>query len=108
MIFRFIDQHKDLWPVRLLCETLEVSAAGYYAWCKRPASAKQQRREALVTEIRSIHAEVKAQYRLRSHKSQPFDTLSFARTKVSRRLGQKWTLNCACCLPTSRAGFLIA
>jgi putative transposase len=62
MIFRFIDQHKDLWPVRLLCETLEVSAAGYYAWCKRPASAKQQRREALVTEIRSIHAEVKARY----------------------------------------------
>jgi hypothetical protein len=29
MTFRFIDQHKDQWPVRLLCDTLQVSPAGY-------------------------------------------------------------------------------
>ena len=32
MTFRFIEEHREQWPVRLLCETLEVSPAGYYAW----------------------------------------------------------------------------
>jgi len=62
MTYRFIDQHKDQWPVRLLCETLEVSPAGYYGWRQRPASEQQQRRDALVVEIRAIHAEFKARY----------------------------------------------
>ena len=34
MTYRFIDEHCDHWPVRLLCETLEVSPAGYYAWLR--------------------------------------------------------------------------
>ena len=62
MTFRFIDEHRDRWPVRLLCDALDVSAAGYYAWRDRPASARQQRRGALLVEIRAIHAEVKARY----------------------------------------------
>jgi len=60
--FRFIDTHRDQWPVRLLCQTLEVSTTGYYAWRQRPNSARRQRRDALVVEIRAIHAEVKARY----------------------------------------------
>jgi transposase InsO family protein len=62
MTYRFIDDHKDLWPVRLLCETLEVSAAGYYAWRQRPRSAQEQWHASLLVEIRAIHAEVKARY----------------------------------------------
>jgi putative transposase len=62
MPFRFIDAHQDQWPVRLLCETLEVSPAGYYAWRQRPPSARQQKHDALVVQIRAIHAEVKARY----------------------------------------------
>jgi putative transposase len=62
MTFRFIEAQRQHWPVRLLCETLEVSTAGYYAWRQRSASAGEQRRAALVVEIRAIHAEVKARY----------------------------------------------
>jgi transposase InsO family protein len=62
MTFRFIDAHQDQWPVRLLCQTLEVSPAGYYAWRQRPRSAREQRRDILVGEIRSVHAQVKARY----------------------------------------------
>jgi putative transposase len=62
MTFRFIEDNRPYWPVRLLCETLEVSAAGYYAWRERTTSAQQLRRDALVVEIRAIHAEVKARY----------------------------------------------
>jgi putative transposase len=62
MTFRFIDAHRQQWSVRLLCSALEVSPAGYYAWRDRPASARQQRHDALVVEIRAIHAEVKHRY----------------------------------------------
>jgi len=60
--FSFIDERRDQWPVRLLCDALDVSTAGYYAWCDRPASARQQRQDALLVEIRAIHAEFKARY----------------------------------------------
>jgi putative transposase len=62
MTFRFIDDHRREWPVRLRCETLGVSPAGYYAWRGRPASTRRQRRDALVVEIRAVHAEVKGRY----------------------------------------------
>jgi putative transposase len=62
MTFGFIEEHKAQWPLRLLCETLDVSTAGYYAWRQRPRSVQQQRRDALVVEIRAIHQEVKARY----------------------------------------------
>jgi putative transposase len=62
MTFRFIEEHKDHWPIRLLCETLEVSPAGYYAWRQRPRSAQEQRQDTLLVEMRAIHVEFKARY----------------------------------------------
>jgi putative transposase len=62
MTFRFIDQHKDQWPVRRLCETLAVSPAGYYAWRQRPRRTQKQWQDTLLVQIRAIHAEVKARY----------------------------------------------
>lgn len=62
MIFSFIQEHQEVWPVTVLCDTLGVSPAGFYAWRKRPPSAQQQRRDALLVEIRAVHAEVKERY----------------------------------------------
>ena len=62
MKYRFIDEHRIQWPVRLMCRVLQVSPGGYYGWRDRPASARQQRREALAGEIRAIHREVKQRY----------------------------------------------
>jgi transposase InsO family protein len=62
VIFPFIEQHKDVWPVRLMCETLDVSTQGFYAWRSRPKSEQEQRRGALLVEIRAVHAEVKERY----------------------------------------------
>jgi putative transposase len=58
----FIEEHQQTWPVRVMCQTLEVSPAGYYAWLVRPPSFQQQRREALLVLIQGIHAEVKQRY----------------------------------------------
>jgi putative transposase len=60
--FAFIQEHKDRWPVTVMCETLDVSSAGFYAWCSRPTSDQQKRRDALLVEIRSIHADVRQRY----------------------------------------------
>jgi putative transposase len=62
MIFAFIQDHQEVWPVAVLCDTLGVSRAGLYAWQKRPLSEQQQRRDALLVEIRAIHTEVKERY----------------------------------------------
>ena len=62
MSFPFIEAHREQWPVRLMCDVLEVSSAGYYAWRDRPVSTQQQRRDVLAVNIQAIHLEVKARY----------------------------------------------
>jgi putative transposase len=62
MIFSFIQEHQKVWPIRLMCDTLEVSTAGFYAWRSRPTSEQQQRRDAILKEIGTIHAEFKQRY----------------------------------------------
>jgi putative transposase len=62
MRYQFIDDHRQEFPTRLMCRVLEVSTGGYYQWRRRPPGARQERREALVAEIKVIHQEVKARY----------------------------------------------
>ena len=62
MIFSFIEEHAEQWPVSVMCQTLDVSAQGFYAWRQRPTSQQQLRRAALVVEIRDAHAECKQRY----------------------------------------------
>ncbi len=31
MMFSFIAKHRGIWPVALICETLDVSRSGFYA-----------------------------------------------------------------------------
>jgi transposase InsO family protein len=50
------------WPVAVLCDVLEVSRSGYYAWRKRPASARAGRRAELVEQIRAAHADSRGTY----------------------------------------------
>lgn len=62
MSYDFIESHRDTWPVATMCEALDVSTAGYYAWRVRDASEQQQQRDALTVVIEAVHAEVKARY----------------------------------------------
>ena len=48
MSFRFIEDHRDSYPVRLMCAVLEVSPAGYYAWRNRPVSERAKSSTALL------------------------------------------------------------
>jgi putative transposase len=35
--YAFIQSHRGIWPVELLCRMLKVTRSGYYAWTNRPA-----------------------------------------------------------------------
>jgi len=60
--FAFIESHQQDWPVRVMCDALEVSPAGYYAWLRRPPSFQEERREALLVLIQGLHAQAKQCY----------------------------------------------
>ena len=51
MRFGFIRTEKATYPVRVLCRTLQVSASGFYAWCRRGPSARARKDAALKVEI---------------------------------------------------------
>jgi len=55
MSFRFIEDHRDAYPVRLMCAVLEVSPAGYYAWRERPQSTRTVTNAALLADNRQVH-----------------------------------------------------
>ena len=62
MRFAFIVAEKAAFPVRLLCRTLQVSRAGFYAWHTRPPAPRTRADERLGLEIAAIHAESRQRY----------------------------------------------
>jgi len=60
--FRFVEQEKASYPVRILCRALGVSPSGYYACRSRGPSARALSDVALVEEIRRSHARSRGTY----------------------------------------------
>jgi putative transposase len=60
--FAFIAEEKAAFPVRLLCRTLQVSRAGFYAWQRRPPAPRARADDRLGLEIAAIHAESRQRY----------------------------------------------
>jgi len=54
VIFPFIAEHEDVYPVTRLCKTLEVSISGYYGWRNREASQHSREDARLSAEIQQI------------------------------------------------------
>ena len=57
MRFGFVDEHRDVWPIAVMCRVLGVSVSGYYAWRSRPESARGRANRALLDVVRVVHAE---------------------------------------------------
>jgi transposase InsO family protein len=62
MRYGFVEDHRERWPVRLMCRVLGVSPGGYYGWRGRPPSLRARRLEPLLEAIRTVHRRVKARY----------------------------------------------
>jgi putative transposase len=62
MRFRFIEDRRTDYPVRILCDVLGVSAAGYYAWRARPESRRSAANRDLVDDIKRVHRDAYGRY----------------------------------------------
>jgi transposase InsO family protein len=60
--FEFIEAQKAHFPVEFMCEQLEVSRSGFYAWRERPQSARQQQEQQLAEEVAQVHQESRGTY----------------------------------------------
>ena len=52
MKFGFCAKHRGTWPVALMCEALDVSRSGFYAWLTRPRSLRSIVDEVLGIQVR--------------------------------------------------------
>ena len=55
MKFAWIHQHREAFDVMIMCSTFQVTRGGYYAWRKRPASARAARKQHLMRQIQHVH-----------------------------------------------------
>ena len=62
MRFRIIEDCRDEYPVRVLCDALGVSPSGYYAWRTRPESPRKAANRQLLDDIRRLHADHRERY----------------------------------------------
>ena len=62
MRYACIAQHRDSYPLGLMCRVLEVTRSGFYAWARRPPSARAEADARLRVAIRAIHAASRQRY----------------------------------------------
>ena len=59
---RVIEEHRDEFPVTLICKGLAASPSGYYAWRERPPSAREMANQELFSKIEVVYNENHAVY----------------------------------------------
>lgn len=95
MKYAWIREHRDSFPVTLLCEVLEVSTSGYYAWLDRPLSPRAERHAQIQAAVQQVHAESHGVYgsvKIAKHLQERPDLESACRNTVAqamRELGLK-------------------
>lgn len=61
-VFRFVERERASYPVATMCRVLGVSPSGYWAWSKRPPSARARADAELTETIRAIHVDSRGTY----------------------------------------------
>jgi putative transposase len=85
MRFRLIEDQRDVWPVRVMCDALSVSPSGYYAWRSRPERARKIADREKLVDIRRVHADHRGRYGApRIHAEPRAEGQSVGRKRVER------------------------
>jgi transposase InsO family protein len=89
MRFRLIEDHRDVWPVRVMCDALSVSPSGFYAWRSRPESPRKLANRELLVDIRRVHAQHRQRYGApRIHAELRAEGHAISRKRVARLMRQ--------------------
>ena len=83
--YRFIRAEKATYPVTLLCRVLGVARSGYYAWTRRPVTARAHADEELTARIAAGHVRSRRTYGApRVHAELRASGVRCARKRVAR------------------------
>jgi putative transposase len=62
MRYTFIQAHRHVWTIAMMCKVLEVAVSGFYDWLKRPVSQRSQENEKLTQQILMFHCGSRCTY----------------------------------------------
>jgi len=62
MKYEFMEEHRETYKVKSMCDVLKVSRSGYYAWSTRHPSSRQQANKELLERIRMVHCQSRRLY----------------------------------------------
>jgi transposase InsO family protein len=60
--YQFIADYREEFEITVMCRVLAVSRSGYYAWRKRPTSARKMADQELKQQIKDIHQQSRQTY----------------------------------------------
>src|SRR3954468_138485 len=85
MKFQFIRDHREYFPVRLMCQVLDASPSGFYDWLRRPESRRTAEDQALIEKIQAVHSGSRQTYGSpRVHASLKAEGYRIGRKRVAR------------------------
>ena len=85
MVYRFVESERTNHPVTAMCRTLGVSPSGFWAWAKRPPSARALADAGLSATIAAIHRDSRGTYGVpRVHAELRFGGVACGRKRVAR------------------------
>jgi putative transposase len=62
MKYEFMEEYRETYKVKSMCDVLKVSRSGYYAWSTRHPSSRQQANEELLERIRRVYCQSRRLY----------------------------------------------
>jgi putative transposase len=90
MKYKFIEEHKQEYPIVVMCGVLEVSESGLYAWRKRPTCRHQREDARIAQEVRQVFEKHQGRYGSpRIHRDLHEEGISCSRKRVARLMREE-------------------
>jgi len=98
MKYQFIQEQRLAFPVRVLCEVLEISESGYYAWQKgqgREPDRHQKEDQELTAQLETVFEQSRQTYGSpRIHAALRSKGVSCSRRKIAKLMRKKGLVSC--------------
>jgi putative transposase len=83
--YAFIDQHRTVFPINVMCRVLKASRSGFYDWEHREPSSRAQENAQLVAHLRRVHMQSRERSGLvKAWKALQLQGISCGRNRVAR------------------------